>query len=51
MSLGDAPAMASQAERADISPLAGKVPGCLEPEKGFATEALWLQPVPEAVRC
>jgi hypothetical protein len=24
------------------SPLLGKVPGCLEPEKGFASEALWL---------
>jgi hypothetical protein len=34
---------------ADISPLAGKVPGCLEPEKGATSEALWLLPVPEAV--
>ena len=34
---------------ADTSPLAGKVPGCLEPEKGSASEALWLPPVPEAV--
>jgi hypothetical protein len=25
------------------------VPGCLEPEKGAASEALWLPPVPEAV--
>ena len=35
--------------RADSYPLVGKVPGCLEPEKGFASEALWLLPVPEAV--
>jgi hypothetical protein len=35
--------------RADTSPLAGKVPGCLVPEMGSATEALWLPPVPEAV--
>jgi hypothetical protein len=34
--------------RADTSPLAGKVPGCLEPETGSASEALWLPPVPEA---
>ena len=34
----------------DTSPLAGKVPGCLEPEKVSASEALWLLPVPEAVR-
>ena len=27
---------------ADTSPLAGKVPGRLEPEKGSASEALWL---------
>jgi hypothetical protein len=33
----------------DTSPLAGKVPGCLEPETGSATEALWLPPIPEAV--
>ena len=33
----------------DTSPLAGKVPGCLEPEKVSASEALWLLPVPEAV--
>jgi hypothetical protein len=33
----------------DTYPLAGKVPGCLEPEKGIASEALWLLPVPEAV--
>jgi hypothetical protein len=26
-----------------------EVAGCLEPEKGAASEALWLQPVPEAV--
>jgi hypothetical protein len=24
------------------SPLAGNVPGCLEPKKGAASEALWL---------
>ena len=35
--------------REDTSPLAGKVPGCLEPEKVAASEALWLPPVPEAV--
>jgi hypothetical protein len=29
--------------------LAGQVIGCLEPEKGAASEALWLPPVPEAV--
>jgi hypothetical protein len=34
---------------ADTSPLAVKVPRCLEPEKGSASEALWLPPVPEAV--
>ena len=27
----------------------GKVPGCLDPEKAAASEALWLPPVPEAV--
>ena len=31
----------------DTSPLAGKVPGCQEPKKGAASEALWLLPVPE----
>jgi hypothetical protein len=30
------------------SPLAGKVPRCLEPEMGSAPEAVWLLPVPEA---
>jgi hypothetical protein len=33
----------------DISPLAVKVPGCLEPKMGSATEALWYLPVPEAI--
>jgi len=33
----------------DTYPLAGKVPGCLEPEKGAASEALWLLPVPDVV--
>jgi hypothetical protein len=33
----------------DITPLAGKVPGCLEPEMGAALKALWLLPVPEVV--
>jgi hypothetical protein len=33
----------------DTYSLAGKVPGCLEPKKGAASEALWLLPVPEAV--
>jgi hypothetical protein len=33
----------------DTYPLAGKVPGCLEHEKGAASEVLWLLPVPEAV--
>ena len=35
--------------RADTSPLAGKVSGCLEPKTGSASEALWLLPVPEAI--
>jgi hypothetical protein len=34
---------------ADTSPLAGKVPGCLEPEMGSVPEALWLPLEPEAV--
>ena len=34
---------------ADTSPLAGKVPGYLEPETGSASEAVWLLPVSEAV--
>jgi hypothetical protein len=34
---------------ADICPLAGKVPGCLEPKTGPVPEALCLLPVPEAV--
>jgi hypothetical protein len=34
---------------ADTSPLAGKLPRCLEPETRSAPEALWLLPVPEAV--
>jgi hypothetical protein len=34
---------------ADTYPLAGKVPRCLYPEKGAASEALWLLPLPEAV--
>ena len=33
----------------DTCPLARKVAGCLGPEKGAASEALWLPPVPEAV--
>ena len=33
----------------DTSPLAVKVPGCVEPETGAASEALWLPPVSEAV--
>jgi hypothetical protein len=33
----------------DTSPLAGKVPGCLEPETWSAPEALWLPPNPESV--
>jgi hypothetical protein len=33
----------------DTSPLAGKVPGCLEPEMVSVSEAVWLLPVPEAV--
>jgi hypothetical protein len=31
------------------SPLAGKVPGCLEPEMGSVSEAVSLLPVPETV--
>jgi hypothetical protein len=34
---------------ADTCPLAWRVAGCLEPEKGPASEALWLPPVPDAV--
>jgi hypothetical protein len=34
---------------ADSYPLAGKVSGCLGPEKRAFSEALWLLPVPEAV--
>jgi hypothetical protein len=33
----------------DSSPLAEKVPRCLEPKSGSASEALCLPPVPEAV--
>jgi hypothetical protein len=33
----------------DTCPLAGRVAGCLEPEKGAASEALWLPPITEAV--
>jgi hypothetical protein len=33
----------------DTFPLAGKMPGCLEPETWSAPEALWLMPIPEAV--
>ena len=33
----------------DTSPLAGKVPRCLEPEMGSTSEAVWLLPVPDAV--
>jgi hypothetical protein len=43
------PVALAKPSRAGQSPLAGKVPGCLEPEKGSASEALWLLPVPEAV--
>jgi hypothetical protein len=35
--------------RLDTSPLAEKVPGCLEPETGTVSEALLVLPVPEAV--
>jgi hypothetical protein len=34
---------------ADTSPLAQKVPGCLEPESWHAPEAVWLPCVPEVV--
>jgi hypothetical protein len=34
---------------ADTSPLAGKVPRCLEPKTGSVPEAVLLSPVPEAV--
>jgi hypothetical protein len=44
----DAVAKTSQAG-ADTSPLAGKEPGCLEPELWSAPEALWVLPDPEAV--
>jgi hypothetical protein len=33
----------------DNYPLAGKVPECLEPERGAPLEALWLLPVSDAV--
>jgi hypothetical protein len=29
---------------ADTSPLAGKVPGCLEPDTGSLPEAVWKEP-------
>jgi hypothetical protein len=48
MSPTDALAIPSWA-RPNTSPLAGKVPRCLEPEKGAASEALSLPPLPEAV--
>ena len=48
MSLANAPTQPSP-DGVDTSPLAGKVPGYLEPEMGSATEALWLPLVPEAV--
>jgi hypothetical protein len=48
MSPADALAILPRAA-GDMSPLAGKVPRCLEPEKGAASESLWLLPVPEAV--
>ena len=35
--------------QADTSPLAGKLPGCLEPEKGSVLETVLLLPGPEAV--
>jgi hypothetical protein len=35
----------------DTSPLAGKVPGCLEPETESVPEAVSLLPVPEAMSC
>ena len=35
--------------RTDNSFLVGKVPGCLEPERGPAPEALWPLPILEAV--
>jgi hypothetical protein len=35
--------------RVDTYPLARNVPGCLEPEKGTGSEALWLLPVLESV--
>jgi hypothetical protein len=36
--------------REDASPLARKMPRCLEPKTGYASEAVLLLPVPEAVR-
>ena len=36
--------------RGDTSPLSGKVPRCLDLETGSAPEAVWLPPIPEAVR-
>ena len=42
------PALAGLSQ-AETSPLMGKVPGCLEPEKGSVPEAVSLLPVPETV--
>ena len=42
-------ALASLPGGADISPLAGKEPRNLEPEKESVSEAVSLLPVPEAV--
>jgi hypothetical protein len=39
----------SEPSRADTSPLAEKVPRCLEPKMGSVQEAVLLLPVPEAV--
>jgi hypothetical protein len=45
---GSPPALA-EPFRADISPLAGKVPRCLEPETGSVPEAVSPLPILEAV--
>jgi hypothetical protein len=43
------PGALAEPSREDTSPLAGKLPGCLEPKSGSVPEAVLLLPVPEAV--
>ena len=46
--MAPSPALAEPSQ-ADTSPLAGRVPGCLDPKTGSVLEAVLLLPVPEAV--